>query len=71
MDNSASDILSPRMAASQRNGRLGGLARARKLSPERRQEIGEIAGAAIVERYGHAYFRHMVERKKALKAAAA
>lgn len=52
------------MAAGQRNGRLGGLARARKLSPERRQEIGEMAGAAIVARYGHSYFSHISRLSK-------
>lgn len=57
-------LISPRMAASQRNGRLGGLARMKSTTAEQRQAIGEKAGAAVVTRYGVAFFRFMAQCKR-------
>ena len=40
---------SPRILASRENGRKGGLARAKKLSAERRSEIASKAGRACLD----------------------
>lgn len=41
------------------NSRKGGLARARRLSPERRSEIARMGGRAILQKYGREHFRRI------------
>lgn len=61
--------LSPRMIAAKRNGVLGGKALVAKTTPEQRQAWSEKGGAATLARYGHAYFRHIVNKRWSKKKA--
>ena len=58
------DQPSPRLVASQRNGRAGGLARARLYDELQLTAWGEKAGAATLARYGHTYYSHISGTKK-------
>jgi hypothetical protein len=49
------------MRASQRNGVLGGYARAAVTTPEQRQAWGEKAGNALLTKYGSDFFRHIAQ----------
>ena len=52
------DQPSPRLVASQRCGRQGGLARAARHGELELTAWGEIAGAGTLARYGRAYYKH-------------
>lgn len=51
--------VSPRIASAKRNGSLGGRAMRESATPEQRQKWGEQAGAAVLARYGHSYFKYI------------
>ena len=57
-------VLSPRMVAAKRNGALGGKARSRNLTADQITAIGEKGGAALLAKYGHAYFKYIRRRVK-------
>jgi hypothetical protein len=54
----------PRVLASRKNGKLGGLARARKLSALRRSEISAMGGRQNVLRHGTAIYSFMVKQRE-------
>lgn len=55
------------MAASQRNGRLGGLAVAKKYNSDWRSARSEKAGLTVKARYGSAFFSHIAKLRKKKK----
>lgn len=55
---------SPQAVASRQNGKLGGLATARKHGPEFVAERGRRGGFSLVERYGAEYMRFIGARAK-------
>lgn len=61
-------VLTPRMVAGKRNGAAGGRKRSLNMTAEQRQAVSAKGGAAVVAKYGVAYFRYIrscVGKKKA------
>jgi len=52
-------FVSPKIAAAKRNGSRGARARLANTTFEQRQAWGEAAGAAVLTRYGHGYFKYL------------
>ena len=55
------DQPSPRLTASKRNGRQGGLVRAARHGELELTAWGEKAGNALLRRYGHSYYAHIAK----------
>jgi len=56
--------LTPRQVAARKNGKLGGLARAKSLSPERRRDIASKAGTQTHTNYGDDFFSFIAGRRR-------
>lgn len=56
--------ITPRMLASRKNARLGGLATARNHDEEWRTRRAEKAGNTVLERYGIDYFKTIRKKRK-------
>lgn len=54
----------PMQVAARRNGSLGGIARAKKLSAAKRSEIARKAGTACSDAYGSDLYRHLGTLRK-------
>lgn len=59
--------LSKRSLAARRNGRLGGIARAKNNSPEVLEEISRIAGSATRDTYGNSYYSYLAKKRPTRK----
>lgn len=59
--------ITPRMLASRRNARLGGLATAKNHDEEWRTRRAEKAGNTVLERYGIDYFKNIRKKRRSKK----
>lgn len=55
---------SPRVLACRRNGRLGGLARAKKVTSEKMKEWSSRGGKATFDRYGSGLMSFITKKRK-------